>query len=177
MTTIDPLSFGQDKQPYYHRGPFKIGSCRAWKNTSEEIQTCCETEAHSVSQGNHQKHILQTKQVLDLCLGFHTHIKRLIQNLWQTKQHCQSLYNSIQSRHLWKSTFYWRSGWGRICFTIMKFFCALTTICLKGSTRSLVYCVSVHMCFHSTKVQGERPGTQCSPLWEIIIHVHNCRTV
>ena len=46
MTTIDPLSFAQDKWPYYRGGPFKIGSCQARQNRLGENtdllrQPCC----------------------------------------------------------------------------------------------------------------------------------------
>lgn len=70
MTTIDPLSFAQDKWHYYHRGPFKIGSCQAWQNASEEIQTRSALRATRCFCRNHQKHILQTKTSFRACLGF-----------------------------------------------------------------------------------------------------------
>lgn len=163
MTTIDPLSFAQDKWPYYRRGPFKIGSCQAWQSAPEEIQTCSASCALFLRETIIAQFTEQNE--LESLFGFSKHIKRLIQNHWWTKQQCQFLYNLIPSRHLLLAT----CCWGQICFTMMKFF-VFTDGDMPGGQHSFCglqvsVCAFVYMGFPPCVVLGP----QCSPLWEITV--------
>lgn len=128
-------------------------------------------ELRTVSPGNHQKHNC-TEQNESNGGGFSTHIKRLIQNHWWTKQQCQFLYNLIPSRHLLLAT----CCWGYIGFTIMKFF-LFTDGDMPGRQHSFCglqasVCAFVCMGFPPCVVLGP----QCPPLWEITVRMYNYRT-
>ena len=68
LTTIDPFSFAQDKWPYYHRGPFKIGSRQAWQHTFEKIQTC--SVSCACFSGKTSKARFTDQTSFRACLGF-----------------------------------------------------------------------------------------------------------
>lgn len=101
MTTIDPFSFAQDKWPYYHRGPFKIGSCQAWQNRLwENTDLLREPWCALFLRETIKSTFYRPNEFSELSTHQEAHPEPPVD--WEQ---CQLLCNLILSRRLWKSTF------------------------------------------------------------------------